>query len=139
MRLEQMTSNVVGSISVPIRRTTMSHTLYWSSRSKRYRQAKSPPLYGSTMSVHSGKRLRATQMTASTATTQRTRNGVDRRPTLNGIATAKSRSNVMNTVSHADSSLVLKQQHQLVHVAVHHRTYRLPCLRSHEVPVTPAI
>jgi len=103
-----MTSNVVGSTSVPNRRTTISHLWYSSSRSRRYRQAR-PPLIGSTLSVHSGNRLRTAQTTAKTTTMQRTRNGVDRRPTLSGIATASSRSSVMNTVSHADSSLVLTQ------------------------------
>jgi len=104
-----MISNVVGSTSVPNRRTTISHVWYSSSRSTRYRQASDPPLYGSTLSVHSGNRLRAAQTTAMTATLQRIRNGVDRRPTLSGIATARSRSSVMNTVNHADSSLVLTQ------------------------------
>jgi len=109
-------SNVVGRARVPTRRTTNSHTSYSVLRASMYRQAREPASsYGSMFSVHSGKRLRPTQMTASTATIQRIRNGVDTRPTLNGIATASSRSIVITTVIHADISLVLKQQQQLVH------------------------
>ena len=55
--------------------------------------------------------LSAVQRQARAATTRRMRNGVERRPTLSGIATASRRSIVITTVSHADNSFVLCHKH----------------------------